>query len=125
MPFPTVKSGDNTDLNEAVTKLNLMNEINAYITRLCWNVIHLLELGASSMVTDRKSLVEKCLIFYKLLLNIKFAGNCIVSHLAMRCITLLFKDTFDVVRWQLAVTRNLTQDPWLEHHLRHDIRPLG
>ena len=95
--------------------MNLRSEINAYITRLCRNVIHLLELGASSMVTDRRSLVEKCLIFYKLLLNIKFAGNCIVSHLAMHCITLLFKDTFDVVRWQLAITGNLTQDPWLEH----------
>ena len=46
MPFPTVKSADNTDLNEAVTKLNLKNEINAYITRLCRNVIHLLKLGA-------------------------------------------------------------------------------
>ena len=92
MPFPTVESADNTDLNEAVTKLNLKNVINAYITRLCRNVIHLLKLGASSMVTDRTSLVEKCLIFYNLLLNIKFAGNYVVIHLAMHCIISLFKD---------------------------------
>ena len=74
MPFPTVKSADNTDLNEAVTKLNLRNEINAYITRLCKDVVHLLELG-DGMVADRTSLVEKCLIFYNLLLDFKYAGN--------------------------------------------------
>ena len=62
-------------MNEAVTKLNLKNEINAYITRLCKDVIHLLEVGAL-VVADRTSFVEKCLIFYSLLLNIKFAGNC-------------------------------------------------
>ena len=94
--------------------MNLRNEINTYITRLCKNVINLLELGAK-MVTDRKSLVEKCLVFYNLLLNIEFAGNCIVTHLAIHCITLLFKVMFGVIRWQLAVIRNLTQDPWLEH----------
>ena len=76
----TVESADNGDLNEAVAKLNLENEINAYIARLCKNVIHLLELG-DIIVTDRPSLVEKCCIFYNLLLNIKFAGNCIVIHL--------------------------------------------
>ena len=47
--------------------------MNAYITRLCKNVIHLLELGAK-MVTDRTSLVEKCLIFYNLL-DFKYAGK--------------------------------------------------
>ena len=82
-PLPTVKSVDNADLNEAVTKLNLKNEINAYITRLCKNVIHLLELG--TIVTERTSLIEKCLIFYNLLLDIKFAGNYIITHLAMPC----------------------------------------
>ena len=75
-------STDNAGLNEAVTKLNLKNEINAYITRLCKNVIHLLELG-TKLVADRTSLVEKCCIFYNILLNIKFAGNCVVIHLAM------------------------------------------
>ena len=48
--------------------------MNAYITRLCKNVIHLLELG-HIMVTDRTSLVEKCCIFYNLLLDFKFAGK--------------------------------------------------
>ena len=116
MPFPTVKSADNADLNGAVTKLNLRNEINAYISRLCKNVIHLLKLGASSMVADRTSLVEKCLIFYNLLLHIKFVGNCMVTHLTMHCITLLFKDT----NWCYKVAtghgshQNLNRDPWLE-----------
>ena len=116
MPFPTVKSADNADLNGAVTKLNLRNEINAYISRLCKNVIHLLKLGASSMVADRTSLVEKCLIFYNLLLHIKFVGNCMVTHLTMHCITLLFKDT----NWCYKVAtghgshKNLNRDPWLE-----------
>ena len=87
MPFSTVESADNADLNEAVTKLNLRNEMNAYITRLCKNVIHLLELGAI-MVRDRTSLVEKCLTFYNMLLNLKFAGNCMVTHLAMHFITI-------------------------------------
>ena len=83
-PLPTVTSADNADLNEAVTKLNLKNEINAYITLLCKDVIHLLELGAL-MVRDRPSLVEKCLTFYNLLLDFKYPGkwpsiwHCIAS----------------------------------------------
>ena len=44
--FISVESAYSADLNEAVNKLNLRNEMNAYITRLCKNVIHLLELGA-------------------------------------------------------------------------------
>ena len=78
----TVESADNAGVNETVTKLNLEKEMNVYITRLCKDVIHLLELGAK-MVTDRTRLVKKCCIFYNLLLNIKFAGNCIVIHLEM------------------------------------------
>ena len=69
-------------MNEAVTKLNLRNEMNAYITRLCRNVTHLLELGAK-LAADRTNLVEKCCIFYNMLLNIEFAGNCIVNHMAI------------------------------------------
>ena len=53
--------------------------MNAYITRLCKDVIHLLELGAN-MVTDRTSLVEKCLNFYNRLLDFKYAGNCMGMH---------------------------------------------
>ena len=56
--------------------------MNAYITQLCKDVIHLLELGAH-MVTDRTSLVEKCLTFYNLLLDFKYAGKCMVIHLVM------------------------------------------
>jgi len=74
-PLPTVESADNAELNGAVTKLNLRNEMNAYITLLCKNVIHLLELGASSMVTDRTSLVEKCLTFFHMLLDFQYAGK--------------------------------------------------
>ena len=70
-------------MNEAVTNLNLENEINAYITKLRMNVIYLLELCAK-LVTDRRtSLVEKCCIFYDMLLNIKFAGNCMAIHNAL------------------------------------------
>ena len=68
-------------MNEAVTKLNLEKEMNAYISQLCKDVIYLLELGAN-MVTDRTSLVEKCLIFYNKLLDFKYAGNCMGIHLA-------------------------------------------
>ena len=88
--------------------------MNAYITRLCRNVIHLLELGAK-MVADRTSLVEKCLIFYNLLLNIKFAGNCMHGN------------SFDNALHNIVVQRhiwcykvatgshqNLNQDPWIE-----------
>ena len=72
--LPTVESADNADLNEAVTKLNLRNKINAYITRHCYDVLHLFQVGGL-MGTDRTTLVEKCCVFYNLLLNIKFAGN--------------------------------------------------
>ena len=61
--------------------------MNAYITRLCKDVINLLELG-DMVITDRTSLVEKCCIFYNLLLNIKFAGNFI--QLSMPYITGIF-----------------------------------
>ena len=61
-------------MNGAVIKLNLRDEINAYITRLCKDVIHLLEVHAF-VVTDGTTLVEKCCVFYNLLLNIKFAGR--------------------------------------------------
>ena len=54
--------------------MNLKDEINAYITRLCKDVIHLLELG-TKLVADRTTLVEKCLTFYNLLLDFKFAGK--------------------------------------------------
>ena len=74
IPLPTVESADNAELNEAVTKLNLRNEMNAYITQLCKNVINLLEL-CDIMVADRKPLVEKCLIFYYRLLGFKYAGE--------------------------------------------------
>ena len=83
-----MESADNAELNEAVTKLNLRNEMNGYITQLCKNVINLLELGAA-MATDRTILVEKCCIFYNMLLNIKFAGTCMVTHLALNCVTRL------------------------------------
>ena len=73
-PLPTVESADNAELNGVITKLNLRNEINAYITQLCKDVIHLLEVRAF-VVTDGTTLVEKCCIFYNMLLNIKFAGN--------------------------------------------------
>ena len=76
-------------MNEAVSKLNLENEINAYITKLCKDVINLLELGII-LTIDRTSLVEKCCIFYNLLLNIKFAGNFMGIHLAMPYITGIF-----------------------------------
>ena len=48
--------------------------MNIYITRLCKNVVHLLELCAI-MVTDRTTLVKKCCIFYNLLLDFKYAGK--------------------------------------------------
>ena len=65
--------------------------MNAYITQLCKNVIHLLELG-DIMVTDRTSLVEKCLNFYNRLLDFKYAGNCMGIHMAMDSIMKLFKE---------------------------------
>ena len=66
--------------------------MNTYITRLCKNVIYLLELG-DIMVTDRTSLVEKCLNFYNRLLDFKYAGNCMGIHMAMHSITRLFNQT--------------------------------
>ena len=54
--------------------MNLENEINAYIAQLCKNIINLLESG-DILVTDRKTLVEKCLIFYNRLLDFKYAGK--------------------------------------------------
>ena len=76
-------------MNEAVTKLNLENQINAYIIQLCNDVINLLKMG-DIMVTDRTCLVEWCCTFYNLLL-IKFAGNRMVIQLAIHCITKLFR----------------------------------
>ena len=69
-------------MDEAVTKLNLKNEINAYITQLCKNVINLLESG-NILVADRTALVEKCLVFYNRLLDFKHAGKCMVIHSAL------------------------------------------
>ena len=86
LPLPTVECAD---VNEAVTTLNLENQINAYIIQLCNDVINLLKMG-DIMVTDRTHLVEKCCIFYNLLL-FKFAGNCMVIQLAIHCITKLFR----------------------------------
>ena len=88
-PLPTVEITDNADLNEVVTKLNLENEINDYITKLCKDVINFLRFGIMVM-TDRTSLVEKCCIFYNRLLNIKFAGNFMGIDLAMPYITGIF-----------------------------------
>ena len=65
--------------------------MNAYITQLCKDVIHQLELG-TKLVGDRTDLVEKCCIFYNMLLNIKFAGNLFGNAL------LLFKDMFGVLK---------------------------
>ena len=69
-----MESADNAELNDAVTKLNLEKEINAYIARLCKDVIHLLESG-DILVRDRTTFVEKCLIFYNRLLDFKYAGK--------------------------------------------------
>ena len=90
-PLPTVTSADNADLNEAVTKLNLRNEMNAYVTLLCKDIIHLLQgaarepkqkeitpTGEGVSLPDRTTLVEKCLIFYNRLLDFKYRGRCIM-----------------------------------------------
>lgn len=84
-PLPTVASADSADLNEAVTKLCLKEDIGIYITRLCKDLLHLLEFDAikKPMETGRKTVVEKCCIFYSRLLDIKYEGNCMVIHLVM------------------------------------------
>ena len=69
-PLPTVESAD---VNEPDTKLNLEN---GYVTQLCNDVVYLLNMG-DIMVADRTNLVERCCIFYNLLL-IKCPGNCMV-----------------------------------------------
>ena len=85
--------------------------MNAYITRLCKSVIHLLELGAH-MVRDRTTLVEKCLTFYNILLNIKFAGNCMVTHLAMHKVSPLNPKLFS-----LETTFSKSMIVFLAHHI--------
>ena len=72
--LPTVESADNAELDKAVNKLNLEDEMNAYITQLCKDIIHLLKSG-DILVADRTTLVEKCLIFYNRLLDFKHAGK--------------------------------------------------
>ena len=71
--LPTVQSADSTDLNEAVTKSCLRNEIAGYVEKLCTDLLHLLKLCALKI--DRTSLVEKCCTLYYTLINIKFEGN--------------------------------------------------
>ena len=101
-PLPTVEITDNADLNEAVAKLNLENEINDYITKLCNDVINFLGFGIM-VTTYRTSLVEKCCIFYNRLLNIKFAGNFMGIDLAMPYITEIFDSVQNIRMWQSRI----------------------
>ena len=89
-------------MNEAVAKLNLENEINDYITKLCNDVINFLGFGIM-VTTDRTSLVEKCCIFYNRLLNIKFAGNFMGIDLAMPYITEIFDSVQNIRMWQSRI----------------------
>ena len=81
----TVASADNSDLNEAVTGLCLKEDISSYITRLCKDLLYLLEFDAvkEPMGTGRTTVIEKCCIFYSRLLDIKYEGNCTVIHLVL------------------------------------------
>ena len=74
-PLSTVKAASDVDSNKAVTKLYDWG----IIKQLCDSLLNLLRaaVGRHMQVSHpyRTSLVEKCCIFYKILLNINFAGT--------------------------------------------------
>ena len=77
-PLSTVKAASDVDSNKAVTKLRYWG-IDDNIKQLCDSLLNLLHaaVGRHMPVSHpyRTSLVEKCCIFYKILLNINFAGT--------------------------------------------------
>ena len=77
-PLSTVKAASDVDSNKAVTKLYDWG-IDGNIKQLCDSLLNLLHdgVGRHMLVSHpyRTSLVEKCCIFYKILLNINFAGT--------------------------------------------------
>ena len=73
-PLSTVKAASDVDSNKAVAKLYDWG----IIKQLCDSLFNLLHAAGRHMLVshpDRTSLVEKCCIFYKILLNINFAGT--------------------------------------------------
>ena len=74
----TVKAASDVDSNKAVTKLRDWG-IDGNIKQLCDSLLNLLHaaVGRHMQVNHphRTSLVEKCCIFYKILLNINFEGT--------------------------------------------------
>ena len=102
-PLSTVEDAD--DFNEVSYDDCHDCGIEDDMKQLCDSLLNLLECAAREpkqkkivpaaevnpqvegvILRDRMSLVEKCFVFYNRLLEIKYAGNCIVMHLAMHCI---------------------------------------
>ena len=78
-PLSTVKAASDVDSNKVVTKLYDWG-IDKNIKQLCsslLNLLHAAVVGQRMHMSrpHRTSLVEKCCIFYKILLNINFAGT--------------------------------------------------
>ena len=107
-PLSTVDVAPDVDLNTESYDEGCNQGISNDIEQLCVSLLNLLEGAAREpkqkeikptvevtlhdegvRLQDRAELVEKCFEFYNRLLAIEYAGNYMVIHLVMTCITWL------------------------------------